>query len=59
VGTFPERNADRNLAAAGLGLGHLLLAYRALVLAELTFELEVRTRIRVANVLSHQFLPFR
>ena len=49
-----DRGCHPDLAAAGLGLGHLLLGDRAFVLAELAFELEVGTGVSVADVLSHE-----
>jgi len=49
--TATQGNRDCRLAAAGLGLGHLLLIDGAFVLAELFFELEVRTGRRISNVL--------
>ena len=48
-----HRDADSGLTAAGLGVGHLLLVDRACVLAELLFELEVRTGRRISHVLAH------
>jgi hypothetical protein len=51
-----QRNPDRGLTAAGLSLRHLLLGYRALVLAELLFELKVRTSRGISNVLRHPTL---
>jgi hypothetical protein len=52
--TAAHRDAQAHLAAAGLGLGHLLLIDRAHVLAELGLQLKVRTSVRVAHVVSHE-----